>query len=144
MSQRDIIMSFSVPPSADDLKVIATDALETLPEELLEFCESIVIEVEEIADEALEDELELDDPFDLPVFFRKGSQISPGVESKVANDDDLLIIFRRPILDMWCDTQDDINLVVRQAIIEELGQNFDFSDEEIDEMAERHYQGMFS
>lgn len=143
MSQRDIIMSFSVPPSADDLKVIAADALEILPEELIEFCDSIVIEVEEMADEVLESELDLDDPFDLPVLFRKGSQISPGVESKVANDDDLLIIFRRPILDIWCDTQDDINMVVRQAIIEELGQNFDFSDEEIDEMSERQHQGMF-
>lgn len=137
-------MSFSVPPSDEDLKVIGSEALETLPEELLEFCDNLAIEVEDLADEALEDELDLDDPFDLLALYRKGSQISPGVESKVANDDDLLILFRRPILDLWCETQDDISLVVRQAIIEELGQNFDFSEDEIEEMSERHHQGMFS
>jgi predicted Zn-dependent protease with MMP-like domain len=135
-------MNFSVPPSLDDLQVIAQDALDTLPEEIVEFCEDLTVVVEEFADEAIQDELDLDDPYDLIALYRSGKQIAPGVESKVANDDDVLIIYRRSLLDMWCETGEDLNAIVRQAMIEELGHNFDFSDEEIDEMTQRHYQGM--
>lgn len=142
MSQQKIIMNYTLPPSADDIEAIADSLLEALPEELLEFCDSLSIRVDDLADEALEQELELDDPFELVALFRKGNQIAPGVESKVANDDDLLILFRRPILDLWCETCDDLALLVRQAMIEELAQNFDFSDDEIDEMTGRHHQGM--
>ncbi len=142
MQQKEIIMHYSTPPGEDDLRAIADALLETLPEELMEFCDSLTIAVEDLADEALEDELDLDDPFDLLALYRKGSQISPGVQSKVANDEDILILFRRPVLDLWCETQEDFNTLIRQVMIEELGQNFDFSEDEIDEMTRRHYQGM--
>lgn len=142
MNQQRIIMNFTFPPSADDLEVIAEAALDTLPEELMEFCDSLAIQIEELADEALENDLDLEDPFDLVALYRSGGQIAPGVERKVANDEDLLIIFRRPLLDMWCETSDELNNIVRQVMIEELGQNFDFSEDEIDEMTQRHFQGM--
>ncbi len=142
MDRQQIVMNFSVPPGTEDLEVIAKEALETLPEELTELCESLVVRVEDLPDEAVATEMELDDPFELIALFRKGSQIAPGVEKKVANDDDLLLIYRRPLLDMWCETGDDLSVLVRQIMIEELGQNFDFSDDEIDEMTQRHFQGM--
>lgn len=142
MEQQQIIMNFTLPPSAEDLMVIAEAAVENLPEEITAFCESLVIQIEELADEALENDLELEDPYELVALYRSGSHIAPGVEKKVANDDDVLIIFRRPLLDLWCETCEDLNTLMRQVMIEELGQNFDFSDDEIDEMTQRHYQGM--
>lgn len=142
MDRQQIIMSFNVPPAPEDLQVIAKNAIESLPEELLGLCEGLGVQVEEFPDETTEQEFGLDDPYDMVALFRSGSQISPGVESKVANDDDILIIFRRPLLDMWCETTEDISVLMRQIIIEELGANFDFSEEEIDEMTRRHYQGM--
>ncbi|MBU0800450.1 MAG: metallopeptidase family protein [Alphaproteobacteria bacterium] len=142
MERQQIIMHFATPPSAEDLHVIATEAIENLPDELAEMCENLSVLIEDFADEAMQDELELEDPYDLIALYRSGKQISPGVESKVANDDDVLIIYRRALLDMWCETGEDLNALTRQAIIEELGHNFDFSEQEIDEMNQRHYQGM--
>lgn len=142
MDQRKIIMTFSVPPSADDLLVMANEILETLPEEILDQCESLAIQCEEIADEALEAEFELDSPYELMALYRSGKEISPGVQKKVANDDDVLILFRRPILDMWCELGDDLTNILREVMIEELAQNFDFSEDEIEEMTRRHHQGM--
>ena len=49
MSQQ-IIMSFSVPPSADDLLVIANEQLDLLPEELIEAFELCVLEPEDGAE----------------------------------------------------------------------------------------------
>ncbi len=142
MNEQRIIMNFTTPPRADDIEVIANEILDTLPEELLEFCDALTIEIEDIPDESLEIELELDDPYELMALYKSGKQISPGVESKVANDDDVLVLYRRPILDAWCESGEEITQIVRDVMIEELGNNFDFSEDEIEEMSRRHYQGM--
>ena len=141
MSQH-IVMNFSVPPSADDLSVMANEQIENMPDELSEFCEDLIIQMEEMPDEATEADLELDDPYELLALYKAGKELSPGVETKAANDDDILILYRRPLLDAWVETGDDLARVVREAMIEEIGNNFDFSDDEIEEMTARHYQGM--
>lgn len=143
VERTDIIMSFSIPPSPEDLEAIAKSVFDNLPEEILELCEDIGIRIEEIAEDSLQSEFDLEDPYELVCLFRSGSEIAPGVIKKVANDEDTLIIYRRPLLDLWCETSEDLNLLVRQVMIEELGQNLDFSEDEISEMTRRHYQGMF-
>ncbi len=135
-------MNFSTPPSLEDLQVIAETALESLPEELMTFCEDLAIAVEEFADSATEAELDLDDPYDLPCLYKKGGQIAPGVTKKQADEDDVLMIYRRPVLDLWCESYDDLSLTIRSLMIAEIGQAFDFSDDEIEEMTDRHFQGL--
>lgn len=142
MSGQQIIMNFTHPPGLDDLEVIAGDILETLPDELVSFCDGLALVLEDFPDEAIADELDLEDPYELLALYKSGKEISPGVEKKSANDDDVMILYRRPILDMWCEACDDLSGLIRQVIIEELGRHFDFSEDEIEEMAERHYQGM--
>ncbi len=143
MNQQRIIMNFSAPPSAEDMETIAKDILAAaMPEEILEFCETLGILVEDFPDEATQAEMELEDPYELVALYRSGSEISPGVKRKVANDDDVLVLYRRPILDLWCETQDDLTSLIREMMIEELGNNFEFSEDEIEEMSARHYQGM--
>jgi predicted Zn-dependent protease with MMP-like domain len=140
MSQQ-IIMNFSVPPSDDDLAVIAEEQLGTLPEELAEHIDDLAIRIEDLPDETTELDLDLDDPFDLLALYKGGKEMSPGIERKVANQDDVLVLYRRPILDMWCETGDDLSQIVRDAMIEEIAAHFDFSDDDIDDMTSRHYQG---
>lgn len=142
MDRRQIIMNFTIPPSLDDLTVIAREALESLPEDLLEFCEDLEIVVEDIAEDAIAAEIGFDDPFELCALFRPGGEIAPGVERKASNGGDTLFLFRRPILDLWCASGEDLNLAVRQVMIAELGQNFDFSEDEIEDMTRRHCQAL--
>ncbi len=142
MGCNQIIMHFTVPPSLEDIEVMARQQLENLPEELLEYAEDLMLMVEDMPDEAMEQDMELETPFDLLAFYKKGNQITPGVESKTLTEDDCLMLFRRPILDMWCESCDDINQVLRQVIIFEIGQTFDFTDDEIEEMIARHHQGL--
>lgn len=116
--------------------------MEVLPEELLEFCEDLELQVEDMPDETIEQDLDLEDPYELLALYKSGKEMSPGVEAKTASEDDVLILYRRPILDMWCETSDDLSDVIRQVMIEEIGRQFDFEDDEIDEMTSRHYQGL--
>ncbi|MAE52069.1 MAG: hypothetical protein CMH27_09695 [Micavibrio sp.] len=142
MDARKIIMNFTVPPSLEDIEIMTGNALDHLPDELDQYCVDISVVVEDFPDEALESELDIEDPFDLLALYRSGREISPGIEKKTANDDDVLMVFRRPLLDMWCDSGDDLGSVLHQIIIEELARNFDFSEDEIDEMTQRHHQGL--
>ena len=142
MNQHRIIMNFSAPPSVDDLETMAKEILASLPEEILENCDELAIRIEDFPDDAVQSEMELDDLYDLVALYRNGKEIAPGVQRKIANDDDLLILYRRPILDLWCDTQDDLTGLLREVMIQELASNFEFSEDEIEEMTGRHYQGM--
>jgi predicted Zn-dependent protease with MMP-like domain len=143
VEQHRIIMNFSAPPTMEDIDTIAKEILPTLPEEILEYCETLAIQIEDFPDDVTQAEMELDNPYELVALYRSGKEISPGVERKVANDDDVLVLYRRPILDLWCEMQEDITNLIREIMIEELGNNFDFSEEEIEEMTGRHHQGMF-
>lgn len=142
MDCQRIIMNFTVAPSADDLEALATSIMETMPEELLRECNELVLAIEDIADETILSDLDLEDSFDLLALYKSAKEISPGIERKVANEDDVLVLYRRTILDMWCETGEDLQALIRQVMIEELGRFFEFSDDDIEEMTERHYQGL--
>lgn len=142
MRHQQMILNFSAPPTVDDLSVLASSVLDTLPDELMEFCADVSIVIEDIPDELLENELDLDHPYDLLALFKSGKELSPGVEKKGVCDDDCLVIFRRPLLDVWCENGEDLTQLTRRVMIEELGHVYDFSEAEIEEMIQRHYQGM--
>lgn len=142
MECRKIIMNYTVPPSMDDMEALAMGILENLPDEFSDLVDDLTVSIEEMADDTTMDDLDVEDAFELLAIYKNGKEISPGVERKVANDDDVLILYRRAILDMWCEYQDDLLAVVRQIIIEELGRHFEFADDDVQEMVDRHYQGM--
>lgn len=135
-------MNFTHPPSLDDLEVIVANACENMPDELQAYCEGVSIVIEDFPDDVVSNDLDLDDPFDLLALYKSGKEISPGVERKTANDDDVLVVYRRAVLDLWCETCDDLNDLIYQVIVEEFARHFEFSDDEIEELVARHHQGM--
>lgn len=140
--RHQIIMQFTTPPSLDDVLTIANSHLETLPEELIEKCHELSVMVDDFPDTATEQDTGITDPYELLAVFKAGSQISPGVTRKSVTGEDVLVLYRRPILDMWSETGDDLNQLVRQIMIGELGECLEFSESEIEDMMARHYQGL--
>lgn len=134
MSRHDIIMNVSRPPSLDEVEGIARQVMETLPDELAEACEEMVLEVEEFPDAALAQDLGLEGDYDLLALFRSAKELAPGIQKKVANGDDTLVLFRRPVLDLWCETGEDLASLVREIIVEELCRAFEFSEEDTHRM----------
>ena len=135
---QQIVLNFSTPPSTDDLMVIAIQVMDDLPDELCEQAEELSIEIEEVPDEVIEADLDLDDPYELLAYYKAGKQLAPGVESKKADSDDVLVLYRRPILDLWCERGEDLTQIMRESMIEEIASYFDFSDDDIDGMLVRY------
>lgn len=132
---KKIIMNFSLPPSVEDLEVLANEALEELPSELSAYMDDTEIVVDEFPPEELEDELGLESAFELLAFFKKYAEKIPGVQAKDAPEEKILYLYRRPILDMWCESEDDLSAVVRHVMISEIAQAHDYSEDEIEALA---------
>ena len=141
-NRKEIIMNFGAPPNLEDILTIARGVQESLPEELIELTEELEIQIEDMADEAVCHDMDVEDPFELLTQFKSAKQLSPGVEKKEAEGEDILILYRRPVLDFWCESEDHLADIIRQVMIEELGNAFDFPEEEIEDMLSRHHQGL--
>ena len=142
MNKQDLIMNFTRPPSADDIVAVARQVMDILPDELIQKIEELDFICEEFPDEALIEEMELETPYDLLALYRSAQEIAPGVVKKIANGDDALLLFRRPILDLWCETNDDLLGLLREIMIEEIARAYEFSDDDIKKMIKTHYQAL--
>jgi predicted Zn-dependent protease with MMP-like domain len=119
-----------IPPSLADLERLAQSALATIPAELKRHLGPVVIRVDEFPDEETEDEMELESPFDILGLYR-GVALPHKSVSSVAPEIDMIFLYRRPILDYWCETGEDLEHVVRHVLIHEIGHHFGFSDEDM-------------
>ena len=140
MDAKQIIMNYTTPPGLNDFETLATTLLQAMPDELVDKCEDVDVVVEDFPDEAMQADLDLDDPYELLAFYKSGKELSPGIEKKTADEDDTLVLFRRPILDIWCENCEDLTSLIREVMIEEIAKALEFSEGEIDEMNSRHYQ----
>ena len=115
------------PPSVADIERLAEKAYATIPETLRRHVKNVVIRVEEFPDEATEVEMELESPFDLLGLYRGVSLDRKSVMDPVGGPD-FVFLYRRPLLDYWCETGEDLARVVRHVLIHEIGHHFGFSD----------------
>jgi predicted Zn-dependent protease with MMP-like domain len=120
-----------LPPSAADIESLAQQALVTIPEELRRHVGAVVIRVEEFPDEETEEEMDLESPFDLLGLYR-GVALPHQSVMATRNDVDMIFLYRRPLLDYWCETGEDLAAVVRHVLIHEIGHHFGFSDDDME------------
>jgi predicted Zn-dependent protease with MMP-like domain len=85
----------------------------------------------EFPDAETEAAMGLDSPFDLLGLYR-GVALPLKSVSDPRPDIDMIFLYRRPILDYWCDTGDDLFEVVRHVLIHEIGHHFGFSDADME------------
>jgi predicted Zn-dependent protease with MMP-like domain len=119
------------PPSLDDLEKIAREQLAMIPAAFRKHSRDVVIRVTEFCDPDIEAEMGLDSAFDLLGLYR-GVSLDRKSISAGASDLDMIFLYRRPILDYWCETGEELGRIVRHVLIHELGHHFGFSDEDMD------------
>jgi len=120
-----------VPPSLADLEALAERGLATIPAALKRHLGRVVIRVEEFPDAETEQEMELDSPFDILGLYRGVALPRKSVMDARA-EPDIIFLYRRPILDYWCETGEDLYDLVRHVLIHEIGHHFGFSDDDME------------
>jgi predicted Zn-dependent protease with MMP-like domain len=124
-----IFVGFTVPPSAEDIQAIAEGILDELPDSLRKSTAKLKIQVEDFPDAFIEQELELETSFDLLGCYQSATvgRIAASVKRE-----DILYLYRRPILDVWADTNEDLTRIVNRVLIQEIGTHFGYSPDEIE------------
>ena len=122
-----------IPPSLADIERIAGEAYAALPAHFRNAVEGVVIRVEDFPDEEVEREMELETPFDILGLYW-GVSLDQRSVNQPPTRPDMIFLYRRPLLDYWCDSGEDLVHVVRHVLIHEIGHHFGLSDDDMDEI----------
>ncbi len=119
------------PPSLAEIEALAARALASLPRRFKRHLGPVAIRVEDFPDAETEEAMELDSPFDLLGLYR-GVALPQKSVSDPRPQLDMIFLYRRPILDYWCESGEDLFEVIRHVLIHEIGHHFGFSDEDME------------
>lgn len=75
--------------------------------------------------------MELETPFDLMGLYR-GVSLDRKSMSDLPREPDMIFLYRRPLLDYWCETGEDLPHLIRHVMIHEIGHHFGLSDADMD------------
>jgi predicted Zn-dependent protease with MMP-like domain len=120
-----------LPPSLADLEALAARALAALPRRFKRHLGEVLVRVEEFPDRETERAMGLDSPFDIMGLYRGVALPHKSVSDPLPGID-VIFLYRRPILDYWCETGEDLEAIVRHIMIHEIGHHFGFSDEDME------------
>lgn len=124
-----------LPPSLAEIEELAERAMGSIPQELKPYLGRVVLRVEEFPDEETEAAMGLESSFDILGLYR-GVGLPHKSVSDPRPDLDMVFLYRRPILDYWCESGEDLAHLVRHVLIHEIGHHFGFSDEDMERIEE--------
>ena len=131
MVESRFLQAHGAPPSLIDMDAMAREALNAVPQELRRFLGDVTIRVDDFPDDEVLEELDCESPFDLLGLYR-GVDLTRRSFSDQPQDIDVIFLYRRPILDYWCETGEDLTRIVRHVLIHEIGHHFGLSDEDME------------
>jgi predicted Zn-dependent protease with MMP-like domain len=114
-------------PSLADIEAIAGAAYRRLPAHFRKLTGDVVIRVEDFSTEEVLDDLGIESPFDLLGLY-SGVDLARKSVMDVAAAPDMVLLYRRPILDYWAEHEDTLGEIVTHVLVHEIGHHFGLSD----------------
>ena len=119
-------------PSMEVMVALAEAALAELPEGFRRLVGDVEMRVQDFADEDVLDDLGIEDPFQLTGLYQ-GPDLTHRSTMDPLPSPSLLFLYRRPILDEWCERGDvTLGELVAHVLVHEIGHHFGLSDAEIE------------
>jgi predicted Zn-dependent protease with MMP-like domain len=121
-----------VAPSLEDFQLIAAAAFEALPEVFRSRCDNVLIAVADFADDETLAMFGMESPFELTGLYH-GVDLTRKSHLDIAGGPDRVWLYRRPILDEWCERGDvGLRELVSHVLVHEIGHHFGLTDDEIE------------
>lgn len=120
-------------PSLAVFESLASQAWSRLPAHFRQMCGDLVIRVEDFATDDILDEMEIEDAYDLMGLYQ-GVSLNNKSVSDPARDPDLVFLYRRPILDYWCEGEETLGDIITHVLVHEIGHHFGFSDDDMEDI----------
>ncbi len=122
---------WGAPPSLAEIEALALTALAGLPPQFRQWLGAVPIRVEEYADEATLRSLEIEHPLDLMGLYH-GVGMGARDGSLPMASVDMVFLYRRAILDYWCESGESLAHIVGHVLVHEIGHHFDLSDDDME------------
>lgn len=134
MSARESPWAERLAPSLEDFETLARIAFDALPEAFRQLVGDVTFGIADLPDDETLDALEIESPFDLLGLFEG---VGMAHDSAVPSTDVLpnrIWLYRRPILDYWCEHEETLGDVVTHVLVHEIGHHFGLSDDDMEEI----------
>lgn len=119
-------------PSLDDFAALAEAAFAALPPAFRKMTGQVVFRIEDFADEAVLDEMGIEDPFELTGLYQ-GVDLTQRSLFSPAPETSMVFLYRRPILDEWAERGDvTLGELINHVLVHEIGHHFGLTDAAID------------
>jgi len=118
-------------PSLDAFQALAASAKAALPAAFRRACADVLVHVQDFPDDDVVREMGLDSPFDLLGLYH-GVDLTRASVSDPAPQPDRVFLYRRPILDFWCEGEETLGALIVHVLVHEIGHHFGLSDADMD------------
>lgn len=123
----------AVSPTLADFEVIAAAAWDRIAPEFRDVCGDLLIRVEDFAIDEVLDELEIESPLDLLGLYH-GLSLDKKSVSDLPREPDMVVVYRRAILDYWADGEETLGEIITHVLVHEIGHHFGFSDADMEQI----------
>lgn len=132
---RSTASEYLTAPAIEEIEQLAARAMRSLPAVLRAYCRDVIVKVLDFPDDETIEQLELETPFDILGLYT-GVDLPARSISDVGRLPDIVQLYRRPILDYWCESGETLGHIVRHVLIHEIGHHFGLSDEDMERLEE--------
>ncbi len=118
-------------PGPEAIAALASAAIARLPAPFRDAARAVALRVEDFPTDPMLDDLGAEDPFEVTGLY-EGVPLTEKSVADQPNGPDVIWLFRRPILDEWCE-RGDVTLgdLVAHVLVHELAHHFGWSDDDI-------------
>ncbi len=125
----------TLAPGAERIEAIARATIAKLPAEFATHLGNVVLHIEEFADDETLEEMAIESPFELTGLYR-GLPLGAKSVDHSGTMPDMIHLYRRAILDEWCESGVTLEALVAHVVIHEIGHHFGLSDEDMRRLEE--------
>ena len=119
--------SLTFAPDAADIERLTDAAIARMPTHFRRHLDGVVLRIDDWPEEAVLDELGIDDPLDLTGLYT-GRPIGEQSSTDSGRLPAMIHLYRLPLLFEWAETGVGLEELVTHVIVHEVGHHFGFSD----------------
>ena len=123
-------------PTSEDIDSLARAAFKRLPASFRRLSDGLVIQVVDFPDEQTLKEMDAESEFELLGLFRGRGLAQGGATVETGELPNMVWLYRRPLLDFWCDGEDSLDEIVTHVLVHEIGHHFGLSDADMEAIEE--------
>ena len=115
-------------PSIADIEALAQAAVEQLPELFRRHLQTVLLRVEDFPTAEVVAHMELESEWDILGLYQ-GRHVGMKGDEPSGVLPDMIFLYRRPLLEAWCEGDDSLEAWVTHVLVHEVGHHFGLSDD---------------